>query len=489
VSATEPSGAPSRTALVAGAAAALAAAALLLARFPWIAGPPSWRWTYEANALWPRAAGTLGLFGILCVIAALWTRGSRAPYRREAASLALLVLLAITLDLAFVGLSPLGPPTLPLIHYAPWATGFFWSARAAHSLPELLANYPEVVASLTHHAKTHPPGLVTINALALELFRGSAGATGAILDGARWIGIPRGALRGRPEAETATLIAVGLAVVILSRLSLIPAYFFARRHWGIETARATALILAVVPSLLLFAGEFDGVYPLFVLCALLLVGRGRGWVALLAAGAIAGAACLFTFVATVFLALVAVTDFALSPDLRLRARALRLAALGAGFALPLVVFQIATDCSIPRVFLAAYTVQHEVLIPEQGRRWLTWVFWNLVDFFLFLGPAVAALFGSRAVGAIAGLRWRRAIPADRFAAAFVAFLAVLDLSGLIPAETSRVWMFLVGPVVAIAVGGAIPFGRRGLLLILALEFGLALVAKGSLLMIDVRPNG
>lgn len=491
--------------LFAGAAATAAAILLLAVRFPWIAGPPSWRWPFASVPLWPRAAWPAFLFALLAGVAALSTRGRGATAKveeeagargaagaaaaalGEAPFLAATVLLAVLLDLAFIGLSPLGMATLPLMHLAPWVTGYFWSARAAQSLPEMLATYPEVVTRLVHHARTHPPGLVAVNRLVLDAFRGSPGAAGAMVDAGRWIGIPRGAVSGLPDAEIATLVAIGLATVVIGRLAIVPAHALARRLYGPPAARAAALLLAVVPSWLLFAGEFDAIYPLALLSALLLVGRGRGRLAVAAAGAVVGAACLLTFVATVLLGLVALADWLLGEGRPFRERALRAALLGAGFALPLAAFGLATGASIPRVFLAAYTVQQEVLIPEQNRRWLTWVVWNLEDFFLFLGPATAALFIREAAAVVSEARARRA--GDRFALALLLFIALLDLSGLVPAETSRVWLFLAPPVVAVAVRRGPPCGRAGLLLLLGLAFAFALAAKGNLLMIDVMPRG
>ncbi|MFN0152315.1 MAG: hypothetical protein ACKVU1_16545 [bacterium] len=485
-----------RRVLIAAAAATVAIAILLLVRFPWIVGPPSWRWPYVATSLWPRALGTTLLFALLAGAAATWTRRRDSRPRGDAAMLALVVLIAIALELSFLGLSPLGPVTLPLIHVVPWVTGYFWTARSVTSLPEMLTSFHEIVAGLPHHARTHPPGLVAVNHQILEFFRGSAGATDGVLGVARAFGISEGDLPGAAPAELASLIIVGLAVVICSRLALIPAFFFARRLSGAPAARAAVLLLAVIPSHLLFAGEFDAAYPLLILAAFLLVGRGRGLRSLVAAGALCGVLCLFTFVASFFLLLVGIVDITITrfaraddagtrPPPRWRLR--RLLALGAGFASVLALFQLATGCSIPRVFLAAYKIQHEVLIPEQRREWLTWVFWNLPDFFIFLGPAVAVLFAREVFAAVRDLRARR-IEAP-FTLAVLAFLAVLDLSGLIPAETSRVWLFLVAPVVIAATRGGVPGGTRGLIAILALQFAFSLVAKGSLLMIDVKLPG
>ncbi len=474
-----------RRLLTAGAGATGAAILLFAVRFPWIVGPPSWRWTYASNALWPRALGALALFALLLAAAHAWTRREDARPRREAPHLAAVVALALLLQLAFIRLSPLGAATLPLMHLAPWVTGYFWSARAARALPELLASYPDVVTQLAHHAKTHPPGLVALNRLLLDAFRASPEATDAALGAAPAIGIARGSVQGIADAELATLIAIGLAVVVASALAIVPAYLLGRRLFGVAAGRGAALLLAVVPSCLLFAGEFDAVYPLFVLAALLLVGRGRGRVSLVAAGFVVGLAALLTFVASFFLALVALSDLLLRGARPLRERAARLALLVAGFGAPLVAFEAVTGCSIPRVFAAAFTVQHEVLIPEQRRRWLTWVFWNLEDFFLFLGPAVAILFAREALAVLRALRARA--PVEPFALALLILLAGMDLSGLIPAETSRVWLFLVPPVLLVALRRGAPGGRAGLLALLSLGFALALAAKGTLLVIDVKP--
>lgn len=482
-----------RRALIVAAAATALVAALFLAQFPWAVGPPSWRWPYVPSPLWPRALGTTFLFALLVVAAAAWCRERTARPRADAPLLAVVVFLAIALELSFLGLSPLGPVTLPLIHVVPWVTGYFWTARSVESLPEMLASFHEIVAGLPHHARTHPPGLVAVNHIVLTFFRGSEGATEGALGVARVFGIAPSDLPGATPAELASLFVVGIAVVVCSRLAIVPAFYLARRVNGVDSARAAAILLAVVPSHLLFAGEFDAAFPLLLLPALALAGDGRGPRALLVAGALCGVLCLFTFVASFFLLLVGIVDFALlrfgdrgpvGARPPLRAHAIRAALLGAGFAAVLALFQLATGCSIPRVFLAAYEIQHTVLIPEQQRRWLTWVFWNLPDFFIFLGPALAVLFAREVAAAVRALRSRGV--ASAFTLAVMVFIVVLDLSGLIPAETSRVWLFLVAPVVIAATRGGVPGGARGLVALLALQFAFALVAKGTLLMIDVK---
>jgi hypothetical protein len=349
----------------------------------------------------------------------------------------------------------------------------------------LLASYPDVVTHLSHHAKTHPPGLVALNRLLLDAFRASAQATEAALGAGSAIGLGRGSVPGVTDAELATLIAMGLLVVAAASVAIVPAYLLGRRLYGAPAGRSAALLLAVTPSFLLFAGEFDTIYPLFLLCALLLVGRDRGRAALVAAGAILGLAGLLTFVAAFFVALAALADLLLRGARPMRERVARLALLAAGFAAPLLLFEALTGCSIPRVFAAAFTVQHEVLIPEQRRRWLTWILWNMEDFFLFIGPATALLFAREAAGAVRAIRARA--PAEPFALAVLLLLVGMDLSGLIPAETSRVWIFLVPLVSIVALRRGAPCGPRGLLALLALAFALALAAKGSLLLIDVKP--
>ena len=521
----------SRVLAIAGIATAIACA-LLMVRFPWIVGPPSWRWPYEANALWPRAISCVIPFALLAFVARAWIGERRVEERgvderrddglpedarrtesrldekpvdrprREWLFLTFVVLIAISLEIAFLGLSPMGPLTLPLIHVVPWVTGYFWAARSVVSLSSLLGTYPDVLlaqhGNLPGHVVTHPPGLLSINYLVLSFFRSSEPATEAALGVGRLLGVSRDAINGATPPELATLITMGLLVVVASCAAIVPAYWLARRIGGVTAARTAALLLAVIPSRLLFAGEFDAAFPLLILAALLLVGEGRGPWSLAAAGALCGLLCLLTFVASFFLLLIAIVEFLLRPKVSTRGAALRVLLLGAGFAAPLAVFQLATGCSIPGVFLAAFKIQNEVLIPEQERTWLTWVFWNLADFFVFIGPAVAVIFASAVASAIRAVRSHGmgALPSMhvRFTIAVVVFILLLDLSGLIPAETSRVWLFLVPPVVIAAVHAGTPAAgsissRAGVLAILALQFAFALVAKATLLMIDVRLPG
>jgi hypothetical protein len=96
---------------------------------------------------------------------------------------------------------------------------------------------------------------------------------------------------------------------------------------------------------------------------------------------------------------------------------------------------------LARIFFTALRIQHEHLLPGIDRTYWLWLFYNVYDYLLLAGPALAAL-GAMYLARAAHRAWhgpRWIVPAWAF---FPIAIVLLDLSGLTPAETSRVWLFL-----------------------------------------------
>jgi hypothetical protein len=83
----------------------------------------------------------------------------------------------------------------------------------------------------------------------------------------------------------------------------------------------------------------------------------------------------------------------------------------------------------------------EGLAKAWDRPWRLTVIWDVYDYFLASGWAPAALV------ALFCVRWLKGGLADaertrRFGMAALVALAIVDVSGLLRAETARVWLFL-----------------------------------------------
>jgi hypothetical protein len=85
------------------------------------------------------------------------------------------------------------------------------------------------------------------------------------------------------------------------------------------------------------------------------------------------------------------------------------------------------------------------LIIESGRDYKTWLFFNLADFFTFIGLPVLALLIIAVRKAFTD--WKDVMP---LLLPSVAVILLTDAFGYTPAETARIWMLFMPPLLVLA---------------------------------------
>ena len=281
-----------------------------------------------------------------------------------------------------------------------------------------LREYVRLMPRMTIHARTHPPGGV----LFLWAVSKVAGP-----------GLP----------------AAGLAAVVFTAPSVVPAFLLARRLRGAASAAFVLALYAVTPNLVLFgATSLDGVFMLPQLLAVYLFAasvqtpgrRGVGLAILTGAALTLGMLLTFaTFVTGTLIALYGLTLALLRP--RDRHVWPRLAAVGATFLVLHVALYRLAGYDAVACLRAARASDHFKMGTEHlaAGRWLDISAANLVSFLLGLG--VAAVLWAR--GTIASLRrLPHGTQADRFVIAFAATLLLFSFAGVFTRETERIWIFL-----------------------------------------------
>jgi len=181
--------------------------------------------------------------------------------------------------------------------------------------------------------------------------------------------------------------------------------------------------------------------------------RREGWHAILLAAA--GGFCAGAAMFVSFTSIVAVGAWGLAIALGVgrepSGHARRIAAAAfAGFVAALAI-PAALGMNWLEVFHECMAGAHRIQVLILGRQYSTWVAWNLVDYALFLGPALAIAVAAAAFDEARVLTSRNEIAAllfeNRasfpFALAMFVVLLLLDLSGKILGETGRIWMFLM----------------------------------------------
>ncbi|MBI1355328.1 MAG: hypothetical protein GC160_13345 [Acidobacteria bacterium] len=389
-------------------------ALLALVRFPFINGAPYWPWRYYDGrpALFAAAA--------LVVWAALYWADQQVENEKPIfAPLALLVVLHVGLIVGFTSLSEQGLGIVGERVRHPDITSYHTEAVRIDALGPWLADYPQRLGGMIGHAQTHPPGPILYYGLWNSLLGPEAGA--------QWGGVFLALLGG---------LAIPLLYSLVRRVSGFPLAGF-----------AAAAAWTPLPGVVHMLGSFDAVYPVFTLgLCLLWIGAcwdgRRAWAA--GFGALLTLALLFTHsfltLGACFL-LLALAPLAFGaergPALR---RFVEASAVGGGVCLVLFALLWAVTGYDHLAALRASMRIQEGLAGAWNRPWRLTVIWDVYDFFLASGWAcfgIVTLFLVRQLRGSGG-DWRL----RAFTVAAVGTLFIVDVSGLLRAETARVWLFL-----------------------------------------------
>ncbi len=391
-------------------------ALLAFAHTPYINGPYYWKWNY----LGVNPAPFLAMAAIAWAVL-YWADSQAAEGARLGSSLCALVGLAWVLTFSFTALTRNGLGTVEDRVKNPDSTSYYTEALKIESVGEWLDEFDQRLPRMALHAATHPP-LPTLWYWAWN----------------RLLGPDKGAFYG------------GSALGVISGLVVFPLFSLALRVTDSRTAAlATAAVWAVLPASTIMLGCFDTAYVALSTTLLVLWIRAA-WDGRMAAAAAFG---VVLFVSLMFshsflmlgaaFALLGIAPAAFGADPREQVR--RFAQVSV-VALTVVAGLLAASW-------AAFGYDHYAALRQSMRNqegfaailqrpWEYTVVWDVYDFFLASG------WVSFGVLVAFGLRWRsQGAPLPRpwmpaFAASAIATLVIVDLSGLLRAETARVWLFL-----------------------------------------------
>ena len=389
-------------------------ALLALAQAPWINGPYYWKWGYlDLNPAPFLALGVLAW-------AVLYWADSRASGSPRAPLVALLAL-AWALTFSFTALTPNGLTTVEERVKHPDITSYHTEALKIESVGAWLDEFDQRLPRMVGHAGTHPPGPILWYWFWIQLF----GPDG----GARYGGLLLGVISG--------LVVLPLFSLVLRLTDDRPA------------ALATASVWAVLPVSTILLGSLDAAYPALTAVLLVLWVRAA-WDGRMAAaagfGAVLFVSLLFThgfWVLGAPFALLGIAPAGFGVDMRDQLRRFALASV--------VALAVAAGLFGAAWVMLGYdhfaALSQSMRIQEGfagmlNRPWNYTVVWDIYDFFLASG------WVSFGIVVAFGLRWRSQgaptptpwMPA--FAASAIATLLIVDVSGLLRAETARVWLFL-----------------------------------------------
>jgi hypothetical protein len=382
----------------------------IIAEVPYVNGPAYWAWPYRrldfGRALEVFAAPLL-LYGYLA------QRGwSQRELTASEARRLLFGLVCCSLLLMGAGLH-MRPKalhfTLKFVHHA-GATGYFTDALKIGQLTDFLRDYHALPRA--PHSVTHPPGPVLFWWLCIRL----AGDTQGVFLGT-------------------ALLALGASLAVL------PLYAFGTLWTEERRLRlAPCFLWVLLPGLIANLPELDQVYPILSMLTLLswrkaLQGSARARVAL----GLWLFALSFTAYNLLTLGVAMLAIAALGCSWRSLARSIG-GALGTCLGAYLLLW-LTTGYDPVKTFLNALEAQRGVSL-ELGRPYAPALFWAPYDFVLAAGMLVLPLLV---------LHLRERTPGRRLTVWFLLAILVIDVSGLLPCETARIWLFLQ-PLVLVPAG-------------------------------------
>ena len=440
-------------------------------------------WVWNRTPRWPTPAAVLIVAAATVGYVAFCVVGLRIG--STAARLAALLVAGAGLQGALLSLPPAGAGVerwAISLHFAP-ASGYLTEAAKIDDLGAFLADYRGWLRTKgSFHLGTHPPGLLVVNRLSLDLFEGRPRLARAVVrrtppplrQGLRQLG-PQ-----TPAAEQATVVLVATATWLAALLTLLPLYGLARLYAPPAGAWAAACVWPTVPAVASFLPTGDCLLPSFAVATVALVATaarrgGAGGFAAAAAAGIVWVAGLWFSLALLAIAplVVGAVGWETVRNARRPASAVGAAVgLAVGVALALLGHGWLAGENLPAVW-RVNLAKHAGFYDAMPRSYGTWVWVNLVELAVALGPALAAVVAVTLLRG--GARWREGVWVP--VAGWAATVLLLDLSGRNLSEVARLWILLL-PFATLA---ATPLaqsrgGRACWALLLALQVAVAAAA-------------
>lgn len=443
-------------------------------------GPESWRWARRVLSPSIPLLLSIALFAASVFLSRRirrWEIGISPSQRAWFLALAAAAFLVFAQMVALTAAEPGGLTNLARRVLDPSFTSYDTIARGVEDPFEFLRDYHRVQDRFPVHGPSQPPGRVLFFWCSNRIAHGS------------------------PESEARHS---ALLLMLAGSLGVFPLAAIAGGRARPQAVAGAVLLFSCVPGILLFTPQTDHLIVLLTLCsAALLVeslrreNASRAIVLALCGGFCTGAAMFVSFTS---LAAMGAWALAMAAGGVLAGRARRLMRSGvaalAGF-LAAAAIPTALGMNWLEVFRECMAGAHRIQVLILGRQYSTWVGWNLVDYALFLGPALTIAAAAHAIEEARALRSNVDASGDAgatvfpesvrgagaiwlpFSCAMFAALVALDLSGTILGETGRIWMFLM----PLAVLGASATGRpseRHLVSLALAQFLLVLTLRMTL---------
>lgn len=427
--------------------------------------PPDWRWPYlfvnTFNRIW------LPLVVIAFILFLYYFLEKKRL--NSLASLVLLVVLSYLFQLSVLYFSRSGISVLIHRVINPGLNGYFTEAIKIKNLGEFLANYQKNVLSFSMHATGHPPGPIiffwlinkTINVI--PLFQSFVVNL-----------IPKhqdiqSIWNSLTLSQRSTAVFSAFFIPFLGSLNIIPMFYLAKRLFNSKTALRSVLLVIFILGLILFTPLSDIFFPFFFLSSFFFFIKGlkeKNSLLTFFSGLIFSLGLFFSLsllpLIFIYLYYGLLSSFGSTGGSRNLVSRFRgndgwVGKMVLFFFIGLFVFFLLLFLIFKyNVFSVSYTLMTGL---PKNRSYLTWVFYNLYDFFIFAGIPITIIYL---------VMFLKKIKEPLFVSFTLMFL-LLNFSGVVRGEVGRIWLPLMFPlalVVSNFLTNKIKFSTKSFLVVL-----------------------
>lgn len=417
--------------------------------------PPEWQWPYKQDFSLSKLWLPLFVVSLILIVALYWLK--KPKLIKTSYVLGVLIILFTLFQLSLFFYSRGGLKVLFFKTANPGMNGYFTASLSIKNPNDFLNNYDQKVLSLPQHSRGHPPGMI--------LFYHSLNKTLANLPQLRFL--VENYVPERPDIkalwqslawnEQLTAVFSGPLIILLSLTAISPIYGLAKLLFNERAARAAVLLYGFIPSVALFNPLPDALFAVFAIAAVYLFVKGFKTQQLryfFASGLVMSLGLFFSLSLMPLLLLIMILGW----QYRRRFQTDFWAAFIWGLGLLPLLLQILFGYNSLAVALS-------IISGLALRSYWLWLFFNLVDYWLFTGVAVSwFLFLGKKKHP---LFW-----------ALIITILVTNILGVSRAEVGRIWLVFT-PFVAILAANNLK-KKRDLFLVLGLQVVQILVMSSVL---------
>ncbi len=418
--------------------------------------PQEWRWIYQysnnLNKIWaPLVAG----LSIILFSYAVKRKDATFISKKKYLLISFIVIIGFLFQVSLLYYSRSGIRVLFSRIANPDITSHFSASVQIRpkDIPYFLKNFTSLIKDLPLHARSHPPGTILMFVGLNTLFEN--------------IPIPNSVLSLKPQradvldiwnqlqpAQKMTAVSSGFIIILLSQLAVIPLYLIATTLSNPKAAIYASLLYISIPALSSFPPFPDLFLPLFGLTAFyFLIKYFKNFKPsyLFITGLTLSTGLFFSLSLSPIILMSSLyylfKSSMLDKPKRLGLKRHIKNAVSAflGFiSFPLLMY-ILFGFNIFDVVISIIKAN-----PVGFRSYPVWLFFNIYDFFLFIGVIISLLFlwilSNKKVKITADKNYGALI------LALISSIIIFDLSGSTRGETGRIWLPLMPYVVIIVAG-------------------------------------